>query len=134
MGDAEKNGSTAAKRRSLDDIDWGEHASTRIQAQERDYTPEYETPPKRRPAAERAGAFNYLAWIVDGATGLVEELRRNDLGLPEEFWVHYYAARREGLLAVRALLDEWIDGSAEATQQSEREKRRERRGSVNIDF
>lgn len=131
----EKNGSASARRKSLDDIEWGDQASNKTRAQERGYTPDYEVPPKRRPADDRENAFNYLAWMVEGATGLVEELRHNDLGLPEEFWVHFYAARREGLLAVRALLDEMIERSAAETEkQTEREKRRERRGSVNIDF
>lgn len=131
----EKNGSASERRKSLDDIEWGDQSSNKTRAQAREYTPDYEVPPKRRPADERESAFNYLAWIVEGATGLVEELRHSDLGLSEDFWVHFYAARREGLLAVRAILDEMIERGAEETEkQTEREKRRERRGSVNIDF
>lgn len=135
MGEKEANGNGAAKRKTLTDIEWGESVSARVRAQTGDYTPEYEVPPKRRPADDRDAAFNYLAWIVDGATGLLEEIRHNDLGLSEDFWVHFYAARREGLMAVRALLDEFIDAdSAETQKQSEREIRRERRGNINIDF
>jgi len=52
-----------------------------------------------------------LAWAVEGATGIVEELRHNDLGLSEEFWTHFYTARQESLLAARSFLDSLIQGS-----------------------
>ncbi len=91
--------------------------------------------PGRRPAAARESAFHALLWVLDGATGLVEELRHNDLGLPEAFWMHAYAARREGLLALRSLLDTLID-EAPATSPPEAapEKPPHRRGEVQIDF
>ena len=37
--------------------------------------------PQRKPSADRPHAFNAAAWLLEGATGLVEELRHNDLGL-----------------------------------------------------
>ncbi|MEJ5249734.1 MAG: hypothetical protein WHS90_18315 [Caldilinea sp.] len=118
----------------LDDEEEGEQIreSARQRARRRRYRPKY-SKPRRRPAAEREGAFNALVWILDGVTGLLEELQHNDLGLPEEFWVHAYAARREGLLALRAILDACIDEDApptEASPSSERPKR----GGINIDF
>lgn len=107
--------------------------SARTRAAERDYRPDYEEP-SRKPASDRENSFNSLAWLLEGATGLFEELRHNDLGLPEEFWVHAYAARRESLLALRAVLDDMIEKSSqEAKRQEDRQKRRERRGSINID-
>lgn len=107
--------------------------SARTTARRSDYRPE---PPKvtRTPAGEREEAFNFLAWLADGATGILEELRHNDLGLTEEFWAHAYAARRESLLALRAFLDtviEKTDGAAE--QEAERNRRRQRRGGINIE-
>ena len=73
--------------------------TARQRAAETVYTPDYERPPARRPAGEREESFSAFGWLLDGATGLIGEIRHNDLGLPEEFWVHAYAARREGLLA-----------------------------------
>ena len=91
--------------------------------------------PGRRPAAARESAFNALLWVLDGATGLVEELRHNDLGLPEAFWTHAYAARREGLLALRSLLDTLIDEApATSSPEGAPEKAPQRRGEVQIDF
>uniref|UniRef100_A0A7C1FGH8 Uncharacterized protein n=1 Tax=Caldilinea aerophila TaxID=133453 RepID=A0A7C1FGH8_9CHLR len=106
--------------------------SARQRARRRHYRPTYGKP-GRRPASERENAFNALIWILDGVTGLLEELQHNDLGLPEEFWVHAYAARREGLLALRAILDAWIDEDvprAEPSSSPERPKR----GGISIDF
>ena len=62
-------------------------------------------PPPRQPRTDRAGTFTFSAWLLEGVVGLCEELQHNDLGLPQEFWTHAYAARREALLAARALLD-----------------------------
>lgn len=104
----------------------------REQAAEQAYTPDYDTP-RRRPADDRANAFNTLAWLLEGATGLVEEMRHSDLGLSEEFWVHFYAARRESLLAARALIDSLLEQS-EAESRKASEQRRARRGGVSIDF
>lgn len=98
------------------------------------YTPDYTEIP-RRPAAERENAFNALAWLLEGATGLVEELRHNDLGLSEEFWVHFYAARRESLLAARALVDSLLEQTEEETRKAqEQAQRRARRGGVDVEF
>lgn len=109
-------------------------ASNRDRAQARSYKPAPEKT-DRRPSAEREHAFNALAWLVEGATGLLEELRHNDLGLPEDFWVHAYAARKEGLLAVRAVLDDLIARTeSQGIQETEKQQRRERRGGINIDF
>ncbi|GIV76236.1 hypothetical protein FKZ61_014750 [Litorilinea aerophila] len=97
-------------------------------------TPPYEPPP-RRPASQRENAFNLLAWLAEGATGVLEELRHNDLGLSEEFWVHAYAARREALLAARALIDSLLEKTEKPVRQAqERAERRRRRGDIRIDF
>ena len=91
--------------------------------------------PGRRPAAARESAFHALLWVLDGATGLVEELRHNDLGLPEAFWMHAYAARREGLLALRSLLDDLIDEApAPSSTEATPEQPSQRRGGIQIDF
>ncbi len=108
--------------------------SARSRARAAAYTPP-PVEPVRRPASERENAFNMLVWLMEGATGLLEEMRHNDLGLSEEFWVHAHIARRETLLAARAAIDsllEKIDAAERAEQ--ERRQRRERRGSVKIDF
>ena len=117
----------------LDDLTEDEvrRSSARQRAQRRAYRPNYGNP-GRRPAAEREGAFNALMWMLDGATGMLEELRHNDLGMPEDFWVHAYAARRESLMALRAILDEWIDD--DAPPSSTNEERPKRRGGIDIDF
>ena len=75
-----------------------------------------------------------LAWMLEGATGIVDELRHNDLGLSEEFWVHAAAARRETLLAMHAALESIIEKTnAAEKEQQEREVRRERRGGIAIE-
>jgi hypothetical protein len=87
----------------------------------------------RKPAADRPNAFNPLAWLIDGATGLVEELRHSDLGLSEEFWAHAYAARRESLYALRAALDALITQIESQTEhEAKQQQRRERRGNIEI--
>jgi hypothetical protein len=108
--------------------------TNRERARARGYRPAYEEP-ARKPANERDTAFNVLAWLVEGATGLVEELRHNDLGLSEDFWVHAAAARREGLLAARAVLDQLLE-ETEGQQAAERgrQQRQARRGGINVDF
>ena len=89
----------------------------------------------RRPAADRPGSFDMTAWLVEGATGMLEELRHSDLGLSEEFWVHLYAARRESLLAARALINTLLVKLEQDAQKAEEsEQRRARRGGVKIDF
>ena len=76
--------------------------------------------------------------MLEGATGIVGELGHNDLGLSEDFWMHAYAARRESLMAMRSLLEEWIDEETEdepaPPPADEAPKRTPRRGSINIDF
>jgi hypothetical protein len=111
-----------------------ERQSTRDRARTQPYEPDYPES-DRKPSAERPNAFNALAWLVEGATGLWEELHHNDLGLTEEFWKHAYAARRESLLALRAAVDALIaQTESQARQEEERQQRRERRGGINIDF
>jgi hypothetical protein len=119
----------------LDDLSEDDlrQASARRRAQQRAYRPNYGKS-ARRPASEREGAFNALMWMLDGATGMIEELRHNDLGLPEDFWVHAYAARRESLMALRAILDEWIDDEAPPSEPPANDDRPKRRGGINIDF
>ena len=94
------------------------------------YAPKQENTGARKPAAAREHSFSALAWLVDGATGVVEELRHSDLGLSEEFWVHVYAARRESLLAARAAIDSLL-AQTEA-ESAEKEQRKSRRGSVKV--
>lgn len=107
-----------------------EAPTNRDRARRQPYTPGYEQP-SRKPAADRPNAFNAVAWLLEGATGLFEEARHNDLGLPEAFWVHAYAARREALLALRAVLDDLIEqGENQAKQQ---QARQQRRGGIEIE-
>lgn len=108
--------------------------SNRELAAKSDYTPRYETP-SRRSASLRPGSFNPLAWLADGVTGAIEEVRHNDLGLSQDFWMHLYATRREGLLTAKAFVESLIEKvESKAAQQEDRQQRRDRRGSVNIDF
>jgi hypothetical protein len=95
--------------------------------------PAYDPPP-RRPRAERNDAFDFSSWLLEGVVGIAEELRHNDLGLPEEFWTHAYAARKEALLAARSLLDVAIERCDDTDLPSVRRKQRKQRGNVNIDF
>ncbi len=104
--------------------------SNRSKAATSDYAPKQENTGARKPAAAREHSFSALAWLVDGATGVVEELRHSDLGLSEEFWVHVYAARRESLLAARAAIDSLL-AQTEA-ESAEKEQRKSRRGSVKV--
>ncbi len=98
------------------------------------YAPRYETP-SRRPADSRSASFSPLAWMADGVTGAIEEVRHNDLGLSQDFWKHLYAVRRESLLTAQALVESLIAKvETKAEEQEQRAKQRERRGSVNIDF
>ena len=74
-----------------------------------------------------------MTWLLEGATGLFEELRHNDLGLPEDFWVQAYAARHESLLALQAVIDDLVKKSESAQrQETEKQQRRERRGGIEI--
>ena len=98
------------------------------------YVSKYETP-SRRPASIRSASFNPLAWVADGVTGAIEEVKHNDLGLSQEFWKHLYAVRREGLLTAQALVESLIAKvESKSEQQNDRKKRRERRGNIDIDF
>ena len=108
--------------------------NARTAAEHADYRPEYDRPGRRRRSEDRANAFNSLAWLVEGATGLVEELRHSDLGLSEEFWVHLYAMRREGLLAARAAIDSLLAQTEKESQQAQAQNQRQaRRGEVAIE-
>lgn len=89
----------------------------------------------RRPRRERENAFDVGAWLLEGLTGLSEELRHNDLGLPEDFWVHAYAARKEALLATKALVDAALERCAdEEANPPSQNKKPPQRGQVSIDF
>jgi len=128
------NGNGQAEAGANDEKKASGRTSKRDRAQARGYEPAPEKT-ERRPSAEREQAFNALAWLVEGATGLLEELRHNDLGLSEDFWVHAYAARKESLLAVRAVLDDLIARTeSQGVEETEKQQRRERRGGINIDF
>lgn len=130
----QKNSSTNGHDKSEANETGGRPKSNRERASERAYEPAYEKN-TRQPSGERENAFNALAWLLEGATGLVEELRHNDLGLPEDFWVHAYAARKESLLALRAILDDMIEQSeSQVKKEEEKQKRRDRRGGINVDF
>lgn len=108
--------------------------NNRERAQARDYRPNYQEA-RRKPAAERESSFNALAWLIEGATGVVEELRHSDLGLSEDFWVHAAAARREGLMAVRAVIDQLLEETEQQqAAERQREERQSRRGGINVDF
>jgi hypothetical protein len=110
-----------------------DESNARSSARKRAYKPPYDAA-DRKPATERENAFNAAMWLLEGATGMLEELRHNDFGLPEDFWVHAYAARREGLLAMRAVLDEMIARSeADQAKADDREKRQSRRGGISVD-
>ncbi|MBI1293783.1 hypothetical protein GC175_02345 [bacterium] len=92
-------------------------------------------PPPRRPRQERKNAFDVGSWLIEGVLGIAEEVRHNDLGLPEEFWTHAYAARREALLAARALIDTALERFDEEDDASaRREAGRRQRGPVNVNF
>ncbi|MFN8491701.1 MAG: hypothetical protein U0350_29145 [Caldilineaceae bacterium] len=129
-----KNINGHGKAGFTDDENEERSKSNRDRASERAYEPAHEKT-KRQPSGERENAFNALAWLLEGATGLIEELRHNDLGLPEDFWVHAYAARKESLLALRAILDDMIEQSeSQVKKEEEKQKRRDRRGGINVDF
>jgi hypothetical protein len=131
------NGSATHDSAADDLFDWtpGDEVKTNRQtAEEKPYQPRYARP-ARRPSTEREDAFNALAWLADGASGLAEELRHNDLGLSEDFWIHLYAARQESLLAARALVDSLLERTErQLRREEEREQRRSRRGGIDIDF
>lgn len=91
-------------------------------------------PPPRRPRTERDSAFNAVDWLAEGAMGMLEELRHNDLGLPAEFWSHAYAAQREGLLAARTLLDHLVTYTEKkAGTPSKSTQRPQRRGTIQVE-
>ena len=89
-------------------------------------------PPPRQPRAERTPDFTFSTWLLEGMVGLCEELQHNDLGLPPAFWTHAYAARREGLLACRALVDAAL-ARCDADAARQKEKPGSQRGRVDID-
>lgn len=89
-------------------------------------------PSPRQPRTERAQPFTFSSWLLEGMVGLSEELRHNDLGLPPAFWTHAHAARREGLLACRALVDAAL-ARCEADAARQKEEPASQRGRVDID-
>jgi hypothetical protein len=89
-------------------------------------------PPPRQPRTERAHAFTFSTWLLEGVVGLCEELQHNDLSLPQNFWTHAYAARREALLAARALIDTAITRCETDASQRE-EQSSAQRGRVDIE-
>lgn len=102
-----------------------------------DEAPSAETPSgsSRRARTERENAFDISSWLLQGLAGLSEELRHSDLGLPEDFWVHAYAARKEALLAAKALVDAALENCAEEEAAHDGEKKKpQQRGQVSIDF
>lgn len=124
----------ATKRKKSDQVNGEEAENARTKAAEANYQSEYERPGRRRSSEDRANAFNTVTWLLEGATGIVEELRHNDLGLSEEFWVHLYAARRESLLAARAAIDSLLAQTEKESQASkEQTERQTRRGGIAID-
>lgn len=99
-----------------------------------DRQPQPNQPPPRQPKAERPNSFNVVAWLAEGAFGLAEELRHNDLGLPADFWSHAYAAQREGLLAAQTLLDHLIEYTEKKSKPGTAKKTSsQRRGSITIE-
>ncbi len=89
----------------------------------------------RKPKTERENAFDAAGWLLQGLAGLGEELRHNDLGRPEDFWVHAYAARKEALLAARSLIDVALERcAAEAGEAARKSAKPTKRGQVSIDF
>lgn len=107
--------------------------SARKTAEKMVYQPEYDRTNVRTSGENRSTAFNPIAWVVDGATGVVEEVKNNDLGLSEEFWVHFNAMQREGLLALRAAIDSVLANTEKATQElKEQVERQTRRGEVKV--
>jgi len=107
--------------------------SARKKAGDMDYAPDYDRKNVRTSGENRSTAFNPVAWVVDGATGVVEEVKNNDLGLNEEFWVHFNAMQREGLLAARAAIDSILANAEKATKEvKEQVERQTRRGEVKV--
>ncbi|GAB4558781.1 MAG: hypothetical protein Kow0047_04180 [Anaerolineae bacterium] len=56
--------------------------------------------------------FDFFDWLADGIQGVRRELRRGirrPRVLPEAFWEHAQASRREALLAFRSLIDAAIE-------------------------
>jgi hypothetical protein len=97
------------------------------------YQPIYDQVNPRRSSAERPNSFNPVAWMVDGATGVVEEVKRSDLGLSQEFWTHFYAMRREGILAARAAVESVLSRIEKSSEElQEQIERQARRGEVKI--
>jgi hypothetical protein len=125
------NGTSNAAHSSNEDA----HSATGDQSEKGSDEPgrEQEADSPRKPKSEREDAFDVGAWLVQGFVGLSEELRHSDLGLPEDFWVHAYAARREALLAARALVDAALETCADEEKTTQK-KKPSQRGQVSIDF
>lgn len=107
--------------------------SARKTAEKLVYQPEYDRSNVRTSGDNRSNSFNPVAWVVDGATGVVEEVKNNDLGLSEEFWIHFNAMQKEGLLALRAAIDSVLANAEKATKEvKEQVERQARRGEVKV--
>ncbi|MEM7126311.1 MAG: hypothetical protein AAF702_08300 [Chloroflexota bacterium] len=84
-------------------------------------------------SASRPGTFHLASWLYEGVTGISAKIQRSDLCPSQEFWEHSAAAQKEGLLAIRALLDQLIERTDRSTnEKAEQEKRRSRRGNISI--
>ncbi len=112
------------------------HTAPQDARQEEGSSSQGQTDSQRKPRSERENAFDASVWLLQGLAGFSEELRHNDLGLPQDFWVHAYAARREALLAARALVDAALEkcSSEEAAASKPPTKKPPHRGQVSIDF
>jgi len=53
--------------------------------------------------------FRVRDWLLRGVEGMRSMFRKKRGFLPETFWEHSQAARREALLALRSLLDTAIE-------------------------
>ena len=55
--------------------------------------------------------FDFADWVADGIRGARHTIQTQAVscGLPDPFWEHAHASRREALLALRALVDVAIE-------------------------
>ncbi len=59
---------------------------------------------------KREAEFDFADWVAEGIRGLRQEVKKAPCRLlPEEFWEHARASRREALLAFRSLVDAAIE-------------------------
>lgn len=71
-------------------------------------------------APDKAEEFDLEKWLKEGYRGLRQTLKRRRAPalVPEEFWQHSRAARKEMLLAVRSLLDDAIKNLEKESEPS----------------